>query len=322
MERYRILCLDGGGIRGYLSVLLLERLEQAHPGFLEQIDLFAGTSTGSIIALALAAGKPISAVRELYERHGEHIFRDSLLDNVRDVGFALGAKYANTNLGEVLTAEFGESRLRDLQKQVLIPSFDLDHQPPEEDEMTRMWKAKFFHNFEGPTSDECEKVVDVALRSSAAPFYFPVYQGYVDGFVVANNPSMCAVAKVLKADAAKLDDIVLLSVGTGLNPRHLDADNSDWGWARWMVQLHPTSRQWYGMPLIYMMWEASVDLARYECQQLLGDRFCRLDPLLKKPVDIDEVRRMPYLREAAMNTDLEKTIAWLERKMSTFGIAV
>lgn len=316
MKRYRILCLDGGGIRGYLSVLLLERLETAYPGFLEQIDLFAGTSTGSIIALALAMGKPVSAVRELYERHGRFIFSDSLLDYVRDLGFALGAKYDNANLRSVLAAEFGESRLRDLPRKVLIPSFDLDNQPDDTD-APRIWKAKFFHNYAGPTSDECENVVDVALRSSAAPFYFPVYQGYVDGFVVANNPSMCALTKVLKAKAAALEDIVLFSVGTGLNPRYLDADNSDWGWARWMIQLHPSRRQWYGMPLIYMMWEASVDLARYECEQLLGDRFHRLDPLLKKPVDIDEVRHMSILHDAAIETDLAITMKWLEQEMLT-----
>jgi len=312
MNRYHILSLDGGGIRGYLSILLLEQLEQARPGFLSQVDLYAGTSTGSFIALGLAAGKPTSAIREMYEQSGRAIFQDSLIDNVRDIGFALGAKYGNANLCRVLAAQFGDMTLRKLSKRVLIASFDLDGQQQEEGQ-ARMWKAKFFHNFHGDNSDECERVDDVALRSSAAPFYFPSYQGYVDGFVVANNPSMCAVAQVLNTHAAELDEIVLLSVGTGLNPRYIDSKKSNWGWARWMFQFYPLSRHWYGMPLVYMMWEASVDLARYECEQLLGDRFLRLDPLLKRPVDIDEVRQMGYLHKVAMSINLDKEKEWLDQ---------
>jgi uncharacterized protein len=312
MNRYRILTLDGGGIRGYLSILLLEQLEQARPGFLSQVDLFAGTSTGSFIALGLAAGKSTSDIREMYEKNGRAIFQDSLIDNIRDLGFALGAKYSNENLQRVLIDQFGDMTLRNLSKRVLIASFDLDCQS-QHNEQPRIWKAKFFHNYPGQDSDECERVVDVAMRSSAAPFYFPSYQGYVDGFVVANNPSMCAVAQALKTKVAALDEIVLLSVGTGLNPRYIDSKKGDWGWARWMVQLNPLSRRWYGMPLVYMMWEASVDLARYECEQLLGDRFLRLDPLLDRSVDIDEVRHMGYLRKVAQSTDLSNEVAWLDQ---------
>ena len=182
MDIYRILSLDGGGIRGYLTILLLEKLEEKHPGFIDQFDLFAGTSTGSIIALALAYGKSPCEIRSLYESEGKNIFHDSLFDNVRDLGFALGAKFGNKNLKSILTDYFGDAKLEDLKSQVLVSSFDLDHPPTES--KPRMWKAKFFHNFPGKGSDGCLSCVDVALRSSAAPFYFPSYQGYVDGFVV------------------------------------------------------------------------------------------------------------------------------------------
>ena len=49
--------MDGGGIRGLITAILLERLEQARPGFLSMIDLFAGTSTGGLLALGLASGR-------------------------------------------------------------------------------------------------------------------------------------------------------------------------------------------------------------------------------------------------------------------------
>ena len=45
-----ILSLDGGGCRGYMSIRLLERVCDEAPGFLDRVDLFAGTSTGSIRA--------------------------------------------------------------------------------------------------------------------------------------------------------------------------------------------------------------------------------------------------------------------------------
>ena len=60
---YRILSCDGGGIRGVITAKLLQALD---PSVLKNIDLFAGTSTGSIIALGLASGVPIDTIVELY----------------------------------------------------------------------------------------------------------------------------------------------------------------------------------------------------------------------------------------------------------------
>ena len=334
MTAYRILALDGGGIRGYLTILLLEKLAKERPGFLEQIDLFAGTSTGSIIALALASGKSPCEVRSLYESEGKNIFHDSLCDNIRDLGFALGAKFGNKNLKSILTGYFGDMKLEDLPKRVLVASFDLDH-PPTAPDKPRMWKAKFFHNFPGLGSDGCQSVVDVALCSSAAPFYFPSYQGFVDGFVVANNPSMCALAQVVKLPGAEddgdptalkdegtavadLQDIALLSLGTGLNPRYIDDNEADWGWIKWMIQLSP-KRQWYMLPLVFMMWEGSIELANFQCRQFLGRRFHRLDPLLPQLIDIDDVKRMGLLKDVALGTNLADTVRWLDAHFAGEG---
>jgi len=91
MSHYRILSLDGGGIRGYLTILLLERLEEKCPGFLEQIDLFAGASTGSIIALALAHGKSPTEVRKLYERYGRYFHLEDIV--LLSLGTGLNPRY-------------------------------------------------------------------------------------------------------------------------------------------------------------------------------------------------------------------------------------
>lgn len=309
-----ILSLDGGGIRGYLTVTMLERLEN-ETGFLKQIDLFAGTSIGSILALGLAKGMTPTELRSMFDEQGEDIFRDSFLDDVRDIYFTRGAKYSNKNLAQVLDERFGEATLGDLDRKVLIPTFDLDNGSYDY-RNPRRWKPKFFHNYdEGDpgASDKGELIVDVALRSSAAPIYFPTYQGYVDGFVVANNPSMCALSQVLHSTDTVLDDIVVLSLGTGLNPRFFPEQEADWGLRQWLFQLRLRQQKMYAMPLIYMMWEASVDTANYQCRQLIGDKFHRLDPVMPVVVDIDAVDQMDVLAEVGLDIDIAETVDWIKQ---------
>jgi patatin-like phospholipase/acyl hydrolase len=290
--------MDGGGIRGLITAILLERLEQAHPGFLAQVDLFAGTSTGGLLALALAAGRTPSETRILYEQYGGDVFADTVLDDVRDLGTLIGADFSIQPLKGVLVGQFGDLKLGDLEKRVLVSAFDLDNKASGS---RRTWKAKFFHNYPGPDSDAEQKVVDVALYTSVAPTYFPTYQGYIDGGVVAGNPSVCALAQALHfpTGGQVLDDVLLLSVGTGHNPRYLDVGDEDWGLAQWAPVL------------VNLMLEGGTDLADYQCRQFLGERYKRLNPLLPEPVGMDRVDKIPLMQKVAEGYDLREAIAWL-----------
>ena len=302
MPSYRILSLDGGGIRGLLMAILLERLEQAQPGWLAQIDLFAGTSTGGLLALGLAAGRTPTEARRLYEQNGKKVFADTKQDDVGDLGKLAGAEYDNKQLKEILLTEFGDLTLGDLTRKVLISSFDLDNEPQEPCQV-RTWQARFFHNYPGLDSDADQLVVDVALRTSAAPAYFPTYQGYIDGGIVANNPSVCALAQALHLPTGgqMLEDIVLLSAGTGANPRFLAGESKDWGVIQWATVL------------VNLVMEGSVGLADYQCQQLLGERYLRINPLLGRPIGLDQVDQIPYLQQIASQFDLGQTIEWIRR---------
>ena len=298
---YRILTLDGGGIRGVLTITLLKRLEEVHPDFLKNVDLVAGTSTGGILALAIAAGKTLTQALNLYKERGEWVFYDTPFDDLKDMGNAFGAEYSNTGLSQALSEEFGSLTLGELQKKVLIVSFDLDNNAVEAT-VTRSWKPKIFQNYPGKGSDAGEKVVDVALRTSAAPTYFPVYQGYIDGGVVANNPSMCALAQALDKGTAKqrLREIALLSVGTGGFPKFLTTQDADWGWTQW------------ARPLVDIMLEGSLEVAHYQCKSILGKRYHRIAARLNKPVGLDSLESIPELEQVGQIYDLDEAVQFVK----------
>src|SRR5262245_29493544 len=119
---YRILSFDGGGIRGLLTLAMLKKIQTAVPTLVSQADLFAGTSTGGIIALGLAAGKTVDELIRLYLDNGKKIFDDSWLDDLVDLGKIAGADYDQDNLKKILQKIFGPITLEDLPKKVLIPS--------------------------------------------------------------------------------------------------------------------------------------------------------------------------------------------------------
>ncbi|OQW95055.1 MAG: hypothetical protein BWK77_08245 [Verrucomicrobia bacterium A1] len=298
--RYRILSLDGGGIRGIYTLTLLRRLDERVGGFLDKADLLAGTSTGGIIALGLAAGRPLDELRSFYEEHGQEVFSDSWADNIVDVGKIIGADYSNRNLKRILTDTFGSLKLKDLERKVLIPTFDLD--PGQQG--GRTWKPKFFHNFTGRGSDGQEYVVDVAMRTSAAPTYFPSYQGYIDGGVVANNPGMAALAQALdKATGGqKLEGVRLLSLGTGLVPQYIAGDRHDWGYAQW------------AKPIISVMMDGMMGVADYQCRKLLGRRYHRLAPVLPEPIALDAAAKVADLVRLAEAVKIADAARWIRRE--------
>lgn len=299
---YRILTFDGGGVAGLFSAALLDRLATEYPPLIPNADLLAGTSTGGIIALCLGAGKQPRDLVRLYADYAADIFDDSFWDNLKDLGTAVGADYDNRTLKKILARELGTRTLQQLSKRVLIPAFDLDATVDDH----RTWKPKFFHNFPGADSDASELALDIALRTSAAPTYFPAHQGFIDGGVVANNPSIAAVATALdpRAGNQELRDIVLLSISAGRDERYIKGDNLDWGWGQW------------ARPLVSIMISGVMGVAHFQCKQILDDRYRRVDRTFDRPVNLDDTRpeTITYLQQQAAMVNLAPVVAWLRQR--------
>jgi len=306
MTRYRIVSFDGGGIRGLVTAIVLERLEAAVPGWLDGADLLAGTSTGGLIALGLAHGLQPAALRDLYELKGPRIFDDSWLDDLRDLGGITGAEYDNRALTCELRLALGDTRLRDLKKKVLVAAFDLDNEDP--DPQRRGWKPKFFHNFSGSDSDGNTPAYKVGLYTTAAPTYFPSVDGYIDGGMVANNPAMAALAQSQDRRSfsrpPRLDDVRMISFSTGRSLYRVDGSRLDWGYGQW------------AKPLMSIMFEGMMGVADYQCRQILGNHYFRLEPVnpMHLAIALDDVKRIPDLVAFASVVDLDDAAKWLREQ--------
>lgn len=291
---------DGGGVRGSLMAALVKRLTERFPQLLKEVDLFAGTSTGSVVALTLASGFDADKLVNFYSQA-----------NLRSA-FSPGhwnwfrPKYSNANFRALLEDHFpGNRRLGDLKShRLMAPSFQLD------DRADQDWSPIFFHNFpDSPYLDEF--VVDVVLRSAAAPTFFPSHQGYIDGGVMANNPSTGAIAIALghNQPAPQLSDIRLLSVGTGLTPSIITIKTNDWGAIQWL--LNPFRSP--STPILNILTDGVVEADCEMSRNLLGTNYWRLNPPLARPTMLDDWRAIPELIKTADDYELRPTFDWIEK---------
>jgi patatin-like phospholipase/acyl hydrolase len=207
--KYKILSLDGGGIKGIYSLGFLSRLEDylGEP-VNDYFDLVVGTSTGGIIALGLGKGFSASDLLDFYLQMGKDIFSgNKYVNSIKHWGFS---KYKNTVLRKSLEDKFGATRLGESKTRLVVPSQNLEN--------GEVHLYKTAHS-EGLMGDYKEKMSDIALATSAAPTYFPTFQTrdglcLVDGGIYANNPvAIAAVEAVGILNWSPPDDIKILSIG-------------------------------------------------------------------------------------------------------------
>lgn len=261
---FRILALDGGGIKGVFAAAALARMEEQHKvRIIDHFDLIAGTSTGGILAIGLSLGLSPEALLEFYRRRGPIIFPStSLVQRSTNVFSQLfvGPKYSSSVLRSELEAVLGTRKFGEAACKLVIPSYDAV--------ANRIYVFKTQHA-PGLDNDVELPAVDVALATSAAPTYFAAATiakngRYVDGGVWANNPSSVALVEAVSFLKIPLDAIDILNIGATSEPFSIAA-NSQASLTKWNVGL------------VNLMFEAQAEACRAQVQLLLQGRLHRID---------------------------------------------
>jgi uncharacterized protein len=277
----KVLAIDGGGIRGLIPALVLAEIERRTGRRIgELVDLIAGTSTGAIIACALAKPRPMPAERiaGLYVEEGPRIFDRSLLKRITSAEGLLDERYDSAGLVAALERYLGAARLADASPPLLLTAYDLERR-----------RAVFLRS-----SADDASMVDAAHASAAAPTYFePVRIAgatLVDGGVFATNPAMCGYAEV---DGA-LE--LLLSLGTGEHTRSLPyEDVRGWGKIEW------------ARPIIDVVFDGIADAVDEQLTALLDDLYVRFQtPLDEASDDLDDASEENL---SALRREAERLIA-------------
>ena len=295
-----VISLTGGGLRGIGSAILLSRIESERPGTVTGAGLYAGTSTGSAIAAALASERVVPHdLASIYTDHAADIFsRRDIFDRITHLDEIVRADYSSIELRRVLHEKLGDLKLGDLRKLFVAVAVDLDNDSDCPD-LPRRWKAKVHHNFPRTSADADVLLVDAVMRSSAAPIYFPSYQGFVDGGLCANNPSVCAISAAIR-QGYRLSDLRMLSVGTGFNPQFIEGDRHDWGYKQWATKL---------IPLIF---DLNVGIFDRIAGDILNGNYHNLDFALTEEIGLDDVSAIPRIEEIANQVDIGPTLEWLD----------
>lgn len=239
----KILSIDGGGIRGIIPGMLLVALEEKikresknpDAAIVDYFDFFAGTSTGGILTCLLLCPSDehptrpkfsAKAALDLYLEHGNEIFKMSFFKRLRAKFGLAGERYNSAIFEGVLAKYFGETKLSQLIKPCIISAYNIE-----------LRKTHFFRQqnaiSRGSTRDFYLK--DVCRATSAAPTYFSVAEIHslanvryplLDGGVFATNPALSGLIEVTKAfNQTRINDIYLLSLGTGRSRRSYDYDH-------------------------------------------------------------------------------------------------
>lgn len=267
-----ILTIDGGGMKGIISAIVLMKLEKYLRQYskndeavlTDYFDIVAGTSTGSILTALLLCpdekGKQkyrAEDVLELYMSKGKDIFRKRPLYPINSFFGLCKSRYTNHYFKKELEEYFGELKISELLRPCMIVTYDMESR-----------KTLFLNSISSKKNPMRDiRVSDAVLASCSAPTYFPPVctkkdahckDCLVDGGVAANNPSMSALIEALKLPQAKtIQDTYLLSIGNVSTYKSYSCDEAKgWGIAE------------FALPLLTIIMETSEEIVDYQLRKL------------------------------------------------------
>ena len=305
-KEFKILSIDGGGIKGLYSAKILEQFEEKfNCSISDYFDMICGTSTGGLIALALSLKIPASEICKFYEEEGPKIF-----PNFNKVKFGkakisrgtlkqvlYGGKFSDKPLKIALENIFKDSKIGDSNNLLCIPSYTITEARP--------FVFKFDHKEGNLDRDNGASMVDVALATSAAPTYFPMAEikyydnkQFIDGGVWGNNPTLVGLLEALDYFVGKdkeFDKLKILSVSslslTGGKKTGLKRNRSFLDWRDELFETSLTGQSYfshYFMEKIQNLSDISIDYVRIPTSEISSDQesLIQLDVATKKALDL------------------------------------
>jgi uncharacterized protein len=292
---FKILSLDGGGIRGVYAATILTLIEKeitAGEPIAAYFDTIAGTSTGGIIALGLGLKKPASQIEKLYVEDGHLVFPERWRKRSiwRYLRHLRGSLHDHTELERLLYATFQDETIGDSSARLVIPAF----LSPK----TQIAVLKTDHH-EDFKKDYVMAAWEAARATSAAPTIFQGHSAgddyvFLDGGVWANNPIMAAIVDTLSAYDVTREQIQIFSIGTGNPPYDIGAFALRGGLFQWKEIIKGA---------IFL----TTDNAQAQACLLLGpENILRLEPKGQAAeIDIDDWRAAITLLPPLAKADYE-----------------
>ena len=299
---FRILSIDGGGIRGIFPATVLAHFEKRFLGgrpISGYFDLVTGTSTGGILALGLGSGLTATELADLYTARGGEIFPPPGLvaRHLRKFSQFVKHRYNRRALTEILTKKFADRRVRDSKVRLCVPALE-----------GRYGEVNIYKTPHHPDYyiDAAKPMLTVALATSAAPTYFqPLADSghiLVDGGVWTNNPIMIGLVDVLTCFDLARSNVRILSLGCGDEPYAFsESKRAGGGLLAWR-------------DLVFMAMRLQSQNALGQARLLVGpENVCRIDPGdLDPAIELDDwlaaKMRLPGLATTAA-TDWESRVA-------------
>lgn len=282
-DTFKILSIDGGGIRGVFPAHILSCIStRLNINVADYFDMIAGTSTGSIVAAAIALKKEPGEIVSLYKEHGNKIFPKSksclpsyLKSQLNFIKLLKKSVYDIEPLNSALKNVIGDVKLGDVSIPLLIPATDIGYGG------VHVFKSSYSDDF---TRDKNVMLRKAILASCSAPIYFDptTVNEYLlsDGGLWANNPSLAAIIDAQRRLNIDLSNIKILSLGTGHARQSYGVNNKrNWGFLN----------GWKGKEFInFLMSLQAQSINNYVQLMLQKNQLLRIDFDSDLPLPLDD----------------------------------
>jgi patatin-like phospholipase/acyl hydrolase len=334
---FRILSIDGGGLRGIVPIQILKEVEKrTGKSIFQSFDLFAGTSTGGLLTSALTVGEngktvySLKDIEDMYILEGNNIFPKNKNPKLSSISNYLYPRFSDKGIHNVFEKFLKTYRLSDCIKPVFISTYDVNLNRP------LFFKSRYINPSSiGYDAHKNVELYKICRATSAGPTYLPSFcfrysddsfQPYIvntiDGGVFINNPSIGALVEILKfkddiiygqRNDLTINDIFVFSLGTGNYEKSItEAQGKKWGILGWGKQLIDIMMSGSSQTVVYQMKELLPKGNYFRASIFLEEKFSDM-------ADSSSETREYLIKET--NKQLLNNSSWLSDLQNFINIA-